>query len=836
MALVLVGGLWTLFHLQIELFPDIDFPLVTVAVGYPGADAEEVLNEVTIPIENAVSGLEGLDSVQSISSPGFALVIANFEFGTDMAGAARIATDNISKVAFADGVQPPRVARVNPDEFPVLQLSVLGNADLGELQSAVLSEIVPAIAAVSGVFSADVPAAVTSGNSVTRTNGRPSVAIDVLKEPDANTVEVVDGIMEALDQVRASLPGELAFVTIANQAPEIKASIDSLKREATLGALFAVIVIFVFLLSIRPTLVTGISSPVSIMGGLLIMGWQGMSLNMITLGALAVAVGRVVDDSIVVLENIYRHVQVGEDRVQAALAATKEVAGAITTSTLTTIAVFAPLAFIGGIIGAFFVPFALTMTFALLASLVVALTVVPVLGSLFIKPGDAPIEREDWLQRAYTPVLRWAVAHRLYTILAAVAIFVASLGLLFAIPQTFLPGGGQTVLTAEMTEPRGTTLAAMLAEGGPVERVEGVLDGLRDDGTVDNYLVTVGSGRFAFGPGGGLGGVANSATVFTQLSDEVDQLEVADLLRRDLAGDDRTVSVNTAQSGDPSSNRMELVFTGDDYEQAVATAERIVEALQGVDGLINVGSDAVMPATDSPELTRMTPISRVNGERAVTVSGTIIDVNTQAMNRTVTQVVEVDVGLPPGVELNTGGAFAQIAEAFSRMGIAMLAGIILVYVTMVVTLRSFLSPFVIILSLPLASIGALAALFLTQRTLGLPALIGMLMLIGLVVTNAIVLIVFVEQLRARGLRVYDALIQGGRTRLRPILMTAFTTSFALLPLAMTVSGGGIIGAELATVVIGGLMTSTFLTLLVIPVVYSLLRRDRAPAQVAGGSE
>ncbi|MCH8940769.1 MAG: efflux RND transporter permease subunit, partial [Chloroflexi bacterium] len=271
-----------------------------------------------------------------------------------------------------------------------------------------------------------------------------------------------------------------------------------------------------------------------------------------------------------------------------------------------------------------------------------------------------------------------------------------------------------------------------------------------------------------------------------------------------------------------------VTLTGDDYSEVSATALRLTEALQEMDGLANVGSDA-QDVTDG-----ITTITRVNGRRAVTISGSITDVNTQGVNRAVTQKVE-EVGLGPGVILEKGGVFADIAEAFAQLGMAMVFGIILVYVVMVVSMRSFLIPFVIVLSLPLASIGALGALFITQRTLGLPALIGMLMLIGLVVTNAIVLLAFVEQLRAKGMSVYDALIEGGRTRIRPILMTAFTTSFALLPLAVIVSDGGIISAELATVVIGGLMTSTFLTLVVIPAIYSLVRRDRPVPQVAGGA-
>ena len=836
MLLVMAGGAFTLTRMQIELFPDIDFPLITVSALYPTADPETVLQDITIPVENAVFGLSGLKSVRSTSAPNLSFVLAEFEFGTDMKEVKGIIARNLENMPLPPGVQPPRIARANPDEFPILQLSILRPGDLSELSDLVTSQVLPEIRKALGVFSAEFPLATEAGTSITRTNGQPSLVINVLKEPDANTVSVVDRVMERLEEIKATLPADLEIVTIVNQAPEIQASIESIEREATLGALFAVAVIFLFLLSIRPTLVTGIAIPTSILGGLIIMGWQGMSLNIVTLGGLAIAVGRVVDDSIVVLENIYRHIQQGGDRIKATLAATREVVIPITTSTLTTIAVFAPLLFVGGIIGTFFTPFALTVTFALLASLVVALTVVPVLATIFIRPGDASGEQETWLQRVYTPMLRWALAHKGLTLLGTVLLFIGSLGLLASIPQTFLPGADQSLLTVDVTLPPGTTLDVMLAEDGPVEQVEGVLGRLRVEGTVDAYMMTIGSSGFEFGPGAGGGsGGYNTASIFVRLTDDADVEDAANLLQEGLKGPDRSVSVSQVQGGGPQSNALELTLTGEDYSLVSTTAGRIVKALQEMNGLENVGSDA--PAVDPAlgSLSSPSQISRFNGQQAVRITGTITETNTQAVNRAVSSKVE-EIGLPAGVELEKGGVFSDIEEAFSRMGIAIVAGIVLVYLVMVVSQRSLITPFVIILSLPLASIGALGALFITQRTLGLPALIGILMLIGLVVTNAIVLIAFVEQLRHRGLSIYDALVQGGRTRLRPILMTAFTTSFALVPLAVTVTKGGIIGAELATVVIGGLMTSTFLTLVVIPVIYSLFRRDRATPQVAGGSE
>jgi HAE1 family hydrophobic/amphiphilic exporter-1 len=815
LAIVVIGA-WTLSRLQVELFPDVDFPLITWATAHPGATAEEVLEQITIPLEGALQGVDGVETVRSTSSNGISLVMAEFEFGSDMSLAAENVSQNLTRISLPDGVQLPRAARLSPKEIPIFQLSVLRQNESGEIDAIlqlINSEILPEFQGIPGVFSADIPMGARAGVTITRTNGWPSLPITVIKEPDANTVAVVDGITQKIVELTPRLPSDVDMVTVVNQAPSIQASIDSLKRESSFGALIAVAVIFAFLLSVRPTIVSSISIPVSILGALIVMGWQGMTLNMMTLGGLAIAVGRVVDDSIVVLENVYRHIQEGGNKIVATIEATKEVAGAITTSTLTTIAVFLPLAFIGGIIGTFFVPFALTVTYALLVSLVVALTVVPVLGSLFIRQGDLKSKNDTWLQRTYTGVIHWALSHKLATLSFALALFLGSFALLRFIPQGFLPTVGDDLLTAEMTFSSNASPDRMLDE---IIEVEGILGELRNNGIVESFQVTMGGGGFS-GPGAGGPSNPNAANLSIRLLDDQDIDQAAELLRNVLTGDAHTIAVNQAQGGPGQSNMLELVLTGNNYDDVSSTAQKIIAALQDVEGLEKIG-DAENSMSGSAQ------ISRVNGMRSLTISGSITGSNTQRINKMVNEKIE-EIGLPEGVQLETGGLFADIREAFAQMARAMLFGIILIYLVMVVSMRSLKTPFVIILSLPLASIGALGALFITQRVLGLPALIGMLMLIGLVVTNAIVLVSFVEQLRAKGLSVYEALIQGGRSRLRPILMTAFTTSFALLPLAIVVTDGGIISAELATVAIGGLMTSTFLTLVVIPVVYSLIRKD-----------
>ena len=1019
--LVLAAGIFTYRNLPVELFPEIEFPLVTVTTFYPSANPDAVVRDVTEPIESAIAGVDGLDTMQSISTENRSIILASFEFGTDMANAENVINSNMTGIAFPSGVNAPIVARINPDQFPVLQLSVIDDGDVAELQRIVESRILPEISAVEGVFGVEVsggverralvsvdlekasengvslfqisqvlrennitlpggvisdgskllpikttnsysslddlrglvvsspaafggqapgrpgtpgqsgqpsagapvqpPQPVTLGEvaditlgsgiptSISRTNGQPSIGIAVVKHPDANTIDVTTAVREKLDSIQGDLNGA-EIVTVRDQGPDIQSQISTLEREAILGLTLAISVVFVFFLTIRPsvvvgilrtlrpTVVIGLSIPLSIFVGVLLMSWQGLSLNFMTLGGLAISVGRVVDDSIVVLENVYRNIEGGKERWRAALDATVEVGPAITASTLTTIVVFLPLAFIEGLVGAFFFPFALTVSFALIASLAVALTAVPVLGAYLLRPGDLPDgtgEEEDlpetdtWLQRVYTPILVTALRHKAITLIAAIVITLGSLSLMGVIPVNLFGSGGPRFVQINMSLTPGTPAQATLSE---VDTIEDQLDPVSDV-----YVTTVGSPAAAFGESGP--GGFNQSSTLVRLSEGAPE-NAADVLRNNLrSSDGRSIVVQEIVDGPPQAG-IDIVITGPNYSDISAVAIQLAGELSRLPDIENVSSDVseardeivinVDPAratsvglstqqvafqvnqlltgqtvtqievdgqpvdvvlsarTDSvdsleslssvmvsgplgsiplSELASLVEIKgpvtiiRTDGTRSASITGSITSDDAQAVGQEIQQIIE-GLSLPPGVGVTNGGIFAQIAEGFQSIFLAMIVGIVGVYLVMVASLGSLRNPFVIITSLPLAIIGALAALAITGRSLGLPAMMGILMLIGIVVTNAIVLISFVEQLRERGLSVYDALVQGGRVRLRPILMTAITTSIALLPLAAFVEDeGGILSAGLATVVIGGLMSSTVLTLVVVPVVYTL---------------
>ena len=1007
--LVLVSGLFTYRTLPVELFPEIEFPLITVTAFYPASNPETVVSDVTVPIEDAIAGVDGLESIQSTSSEIRSIVFATFKFGTDMEEAENVINSNIRGVQFPDGITGPDIGRVNPDSFPVLQLSVTGERQIEEIQSIVESMILPELEAVNGVFRvevtgdvqrqvlitvdpekmlarnvslfqiaqvlrsnnytlpagsiynngrvipikatnsyqsleelanlviaapprvqpvssdgssmaqkgvttladvADIELGSTRATSISRTNGKPSLGVSVVKEPDANTIDVTTEMMAAVGNIQG-LPSDVEIVTISNDGPEIRGQIETLEREALYGLILAVSVVFFFFLTfrptairgalatLRPTIVIGLSIPLSILAGVLLLNWQGLTLNFMTLGGLAISVGRVVDDSIVVLENVYRNIEDGRERWRAALEATVEVGPAIVASTLATIVVFIPLGFIQGLVGAFFLPFALTVSFALVASLLVALTAVPVLGAYLLRPGDLPegTGQEDgssrsntFLQRTYIPILRWSLGHKAIALVTAIAITIASLGLTLIIPINLFPSGGDKFITIDMALEPGTPAESTLRE---VATIEDQIKGISDI-----YVTTVGSPATAFGEGGPSGD--NQSTTFVRLNENAPE-DIGQTLKGSL-GDvpGRTVKVSDVNAGGPPSAGLDINIKGSDYQQISSVTLQLLEKLQAIDGVEDVTSDVtegrdeivvnvdpslaasiglssqqvafqlnqflvgqkvtqvevnnnsldVVLRGQSANINTMEKvgmftivgpmgtallsdialleirdgpinISRTDRSRSAAISGRITSEDTRTVGEEIQAQID-SLDLPPGVKISSGGIFQQIAEGFQAIFISMAVGIVLVYLVMVVSLGSLRNPFVIVSSLPLALIGALVALAITGRSLGLPGMMGILLLIGVVVTNAVVLISFVEQLRQKGLNVYDALMEGGRIRLRPILMTAITTSIALLPLAMFGGdAGGIIGAELATVVIGGLISSTLLTLVVVPVIYTL---------------
>ena len=725
-------------------------------------------------------------------------------------------------------------------------------------------------------------------------------------------VDISRAVADLLPEIQADLGDGAVLTTVVDQAPYITQSIRSMWEEGVIGAFFAIIVILLFLRSWRSTIVAGVSIPLSVIVALIVLWGRNNSLNMLTLSGLTIAIGRVIDDAIVVLENAYRHLQEGDDPRTAAYSATREVAAAITASTLTTVAVFLPLGFVSGIASEFFRPFALTVTFALLASLVVALTVVPVAVTLLLSKrsvGHRDSEETPLLQRLYLPSLRFAISHKLITVVAAFVLFGASLALAPLLKTNLLDQSGETALTITQQLPPGTETAVTSDAATKVEAV------LAETPGVVSYQVTIGSTGGLFGPGGGVNASTARAAFTVNTDGTRDVTTVTDELRSRVAAIDGIgeISFSAGESMGGDTSVIEVRVYADDPAVLEGASSTVVQGLKNVSGVASVtsnlsermpqiavkvdpvkaaaigldptsiggyvglvlngmplgsvqteqgllpayvrfpavqasadkfgdlplaGSSGIVPLSSVAEVSQVqepVQVTHTDGERTVTVSVTSLGDNIGETSAGVRTALE-GLNLPEGSRWELSGATEQMSDMFRSLGIAMFVAVVAVYLIMVGTFRSLLNPLILLVSIPFAAVGAIILMLVTSTTLGMPSLIGLLMLIGIVVTNAIVLLDLVEQFRDQGMDAHTAVIEGGRRRLRPILMTAVATILALSPMALGLGEGSFLSRPLAVVVIGGLISSTALTLIIVPVVYLVfdrLRRRPEKVEFAG---
>ncbi|MER7460894.1 efflux RND transporter permease subunit [Micromonospora sp. NPDC126480] len=875
-----------------------DLPAVVLAAS--GGDDQRALGDKLR--DTVVPELEAIDGVRTVDLTGVEDEVVVITPDPAKLGAAGIRPTAIGDALRANGVTVPAGAVVDGEESLPVQVGA-PLATLDDLRGIVLT-VAPAapvlLGNVAAVEERPVPA-----TAITRTNGKDSLGIAVTAAPDGNAVEISHEIRDRLADLRAASGTELTVVF--DQAPFVEKSIESLTTEGLLGLVMAVVVILVFLLSVRSTVVTAVSIPLSVVVALIALWIGDYSLNLLTLGALTIAVGRVVDDSIVVLENIKRHLEYGEAKRDAIITAVREVAGAVTASTLTTVAVFAPIALVGGFVGQLFAPFAITVTVALLASLLVSLTVIPVLAYWFLKPAGGQVdeaavrrvaeekELRNPLQRAYLPVIGFATrkrATRWVTLGLGVLVLFGTFGLSRQLETNFLDDSGQDTLTITQELPAGTGLAGTDAAA---RRVEAVLAGTEG---VETYQVTAGTGDTPWAGGGG----NNVATWNLALGGETDAKEMRGVLREkfDALGDGAGEFRFGAGQGGASANQLEVVVQAADPATLDRAANEVAAAMRGLSGVEDVTTslatqvervevrvdrakaaaaglteaavgqlvaqayrgaplgqvtldggqrDVVLRSAAEPPLTmeqlRALPIgavtlgaiadidrtdgpqqvTRIDGERSVSVTGTATGSNLGAISQELQQKLDaIDV---PGATFAIGGVSADQEEAFADLGLAVLAAIAIVFLIMVATFRSLTQALILLVSVPFAATGAIGLLLATGTPLGVPALIGVLMLVGIVVTNAIVLLDLVNQYRAQGMGVREAVVEGGRRRLRPILMTAVATIFALLPMALGLTGeGGFISKPLAIVVIGGLLSSTLLTLVLVPTLYAMVEHTK----------
>jgi multidrug efflux pump subunit AcrB len=741
-------------------------------------------------------------------------------------------------------------------------------------------------------------------DQITRFNGKESYVLQITKAQDANTADVSNEAKAALAQYKTD--ANLDIHVIQDLGAEIEKSVADLIREGLYGILFCILIIFLFLRNVRATIISILSIPISIFATIALLNQMDYTLNIMTLGGIAVSIGRIVDDSIVVIENIYRWRQEKGAELKGrelAYRATKEVIGAVSSSTIATVVVFLPLAFVSGIIGEFFRPFAIAVVSSIIASLFVAMMLIPVMGAKFFNKVK-PHHTEGKLIKLYEKWIRGALKRKKTVLSVALALFVASLCTIPFLGISFLPGGSTPTAAIDLTLPSKSSIAETNALTIKVEDYVKGLTGVKD------YQVSIGGGGGGGGPFQSSGSNTNKATIDIQFAADAKMdalIDKANIELKDIvaaAAPNSTVNVKAGQQeGPPSGNGIDVSLYSsnpDDLSKAAAqvndlmkqnnklkditnnmqdvtpkwvlslnqtginanvSAFQVMQAVNEQIRPVDVGTytldnkessitmsyaqpistkeelenisistmGGVMKLKEIADLTEANAPITVNhdaGKAYAKISGTI---KSDASTSTVTNEVQKDIrslALPEGVEVSFGGGLEMITSGFTSLGIAMASAIFLVFLVMSMTFGGLKTPLIILSSLLFVPVGSLGALLVTGQTLSMSAMIGMLMLVGIVVTNAVVLLDRVEKNWKSGMVMTESIVEGSKNRVRPILMTACATILALVPLALSNSTSGLISGGLAITVIGGLFTSTLLTLVVIPVIYQMTGKRR----------
>ncbi|PFA20538.1 MULTISPECIES: efflux RND transporter permease subunit [Bacillus cereus group] len=895
------------------------FPVISLSV----ASKDESLATLTEKVEkNIVPGLKGLDGVASVQISGQQVDEVQLVFKQDKMKELGLSEDTVKNIIKGSDVSLP----LGLYTFKDTEKSVVVDGNITTIQA--LKEMkIPAIPSAAsdqgnpgaGTQTPQMNPAATNGiptvtleeiadikevgkaESISRTNGKEAIGIQIVKSADANTVDVVNAVKDQVKEFEKKYK-DLEIISTFDQGAPIEKSVDTMLSKAIFGAIFAIVIIMLFLRNIRTTLISVISIPLSLLIAVLLLKQMDITLNMMTLGAMTVAIGRVVDDSIVVIENIYRRMSLSGEKLKGMdliREATKEMFVPIMSSTIVTIAVFLPLGLVKGMIGEMFLPFALTIVFALLASLLVAITIVPMLAhSLFKKESvrEKQVHHEEKpskLANIYKRILGWALNHKIITSSMAVLLLVGSLALVPIIGVSFLPSEEEKMIIATYNPEPGQTLEEVEKIATKAEKH------FQDKKDVKTIQFSLG-GENPMSPGN-----TNQAMFFVQYDNDTKNFEkekeqvIKDLQK--MTGKGEWKNQDFGASG--GSNEIKLYVYGDSSEDIkpvvkdiqnimkkekdlkdidsslaktyveytlVADQEKLskmgltaaqigmglsnphdhpvlttikkdgkdvnvyVEAekhdYQTVDDLTNrkiktpLGNEvAVKDVMTVKEGETSNTVTHRDGRVYAEVTAKLTSDDVSKASSTIQKEVD-KMDLPSGVDVSMGGVTKDIQESFQQLGLAMLAAIAIVYFVLVVTFGGALAPLAILFSLPFTIIGALVALLISGETLSVSAMIGALMLIGIVVTNAIVLIDRVIHKENEGLSTREALLEAGATRLRPILMTAIATIGALIPLALGFEGSGLISKGLGVTVIGGLTSSTLLTLLIVPIVYEVLSK------------
>ncbi|MFK2826243.1 efflux RND transporter permease subunit [Bacillus sp. B190/17] len=885
------------------------FPVMSLSIS----NKKQSLAELTKTVEDEIlPEIEGIEGVSSAQISGRQVEEADIKFDAEKMKKYGLDEETVKSIIKGSSVTMPLGLYTFKDteKSVVIDGNISSLKDLKSMKIPIMStgggqpqlQGGPADAAIPVVELQDIAKVERIGkaDSISRTNGETSIGMQIVKAADANTVDVVNAVKEKMGDLEKEIDG-LKVTPIFDQGKPIEESVETMLSKAIFGAVFAVIIIFLFLRNFRTTVISVISIPLSLLIALLLLKQMDITLNMMTLGAMTVAIGRVIDDSIVVIENIFRRMSLKDEKLsgkELITAATKQMFVPIASSTIVTIAVFLPLGLVKGPVGEMFLPFALTIVFALLASLLIAITIVPMMAhSLFNKEllnRSHHKEKESGrLAGAYKKILNWSLDHKVMTSMLAILLLVGSLALVPVIGVSFLPSDEEKMVVATYKPEPGQTLDEVEEIAGRAEKL------LKERDDVKTYQFSAGGenpmnpgdsrsamffieydadtkefdkekekvihdlqkltskGEWASQDFSGMGGSnslsllvygekaediqpvveqledilqenKNMSNVKTSLSDTYDEYTLAvnqeklsklgltaAQLGMNLAGAGQNQVLTTVKEGGKEIN-VYVESEKKDYQTITDLTKQTIQSPLGMEVPIE-------EVTEVKEGSTSDTITRRNGRIYAEVSGEITSKDVAKVAADVQGKVD-HMKLPANVDISMGGVTEDIKESFTQLGLAMLAAIAIVYLILVITFGGGLAPFAILFSLPFTIIGGLVGLLIAGETLSVSAMIGALMLIGIVVTNAIVLVDRVIHKEKEGLSTREALLEAGGTRLRPILMTAIATIGALAPLAMGLEGSGLISKGLGVTVIGGLTSSTLLTLLIVPIVYESLMK------------
>ena len=998
MMLALVTlGLFSYRRLAIDMFPDVEVPVLSIVTKYPGASPETVEREVSKRIEEAVNPIAGVKHVISTSRESVSTVVVEFNLEVKINEASQEARAKVSAIRgdLPQAIEEPIIQKLDFSAMPIVSLAVRSKAlSPQQLTTLVEKKVKRRFENISGVGKVDLVgkskrevnvnihplrldalgmgvdevidglqsenvntplgrlnrngaeypirisgkpevverfktmvigqrngrpillsevAEIRDGieeqRSLALVNGVPAVSLDILKQSGANTVDVVNAVKKEIKRLQPELPPGTLIEMVRDGSIMIQDSVRDVQETLILGGILTIFIVFLFLNSWRSTVITGLTLPISVISSFIVMNFMGMTLNVMTLMALSLAIGLLIDDAIVVRENIVRHLEQGQDHFKAAREGTGEIGLAVLATTFSIVAVFVPVAFMKGIVGRFFFQFGITVTFAVLVSLFVSFTLDPMLSSRWFDPD---IERKGkrhliarildrfnhWFDRTadhYRVVIAWALGHRKTVLLMATLTFASGLFAFFSLHSAFFPDydkgelqiNFKTSPDASIDETRG--------------RVHAVIEALKDITEIDHTYSTVGAGDT---------GTVRDAMVYIKLTDRKDrkreQKEIQEEIRKRLEkipgilpsileagrmdnqkpllinvrGDDIALLKNYAAALKEKIYRirgivdLEVTLEQDipefrlkvDRERAVDTGVmtgsivRAVGALVGgyavstyedEDGdAVNVRVRLPLPLRQDPsQVEKLRLVVRKSGASPTLVplrelvtynmQATPSEINRQDLTRQVVLSANLDnlplgtamkevskaasqLKMVPGYRVVFSGEGERMVESFGYMAEALILAILFVYLILAAQFESFIDPLSIMLSLPLSLIGMAGMLLLTGDTISIMSLIGLIMLMGLVTKNAILLVDFAKTLRSRGMERTEAIITAGRTRLRPIMMTSLAMIFGMVPLSLAIGAGAEMRAPMARAVIGGLITSTFLTLLIVPVMYSVL--------------